>query len=427
MDKILLNQNPHWRKGRYDGLYDRILLRNFVKKLPLKEILVFVGVRRSGKSTLCKLCINYLIEKRINPKTILYLNIEDPFFMDAWKDSKTLYSIIDTAEKITGEKVAYLFLDEIQNVDHWEAFVKSVYDSDLFKKIIITGSNNRLLEGAYAQFLSGRYTTMHVYPFSFKELLHNRGIDCTPIAMLDAKNQILRTVDTALFYGMFPEVTKHNDKELKRALLISYYDTILLKDCITNHRIRDEKTFAELAHYLISNNGSLYSYRSLADIVGSNENSMKQYLHVLEKGLLLYEIKKFSYSLKKHLKSKNKVYCIDNGFLANISFRFSEDKGKLFENLVFTEFLKQDIHEIYFYHTISECDFIVKQGTHLTAYQVTYMLSPENSKREITGLKKAMAEYGIKKGYIITYDQEEKIDHSITVLPFWKFATRSGL
>jgi len=416
MEKVLLQQNKHWHKA-YPGLIERSLLSGLKNKLQLKEIQVLLGIRRSGKSTLFKLLINNLIKDN-NAKTILYINLDDPFYTEVYKDAAGIYKIVDTTEKLTGQKIQFLFLDEIQNVRQWEKYVKSVYDSEVFKKIFITGSNSSLLKGEYAKLLSGRYVVDEVYPFSFKEILNEKGVR-THLDLINNKSTVLSIIDTLLEYGSYPEVYKTKNHELKRDLLLSYYDTIVLKDCIANAGIRGVRTFKELAHYILTNSGTLFSYNGLAKNLSTNENSVKEFLNVMENSFLLNEIRNFSYSLKKQSKARKKAYAIDNGIAANVSFRFSANKGKVFENLVYSE-LRKCGYEIHFYHNVNECDFIVKTDDVQTAIQVCFEINDQNRKREVNGLKEAMKQFSIKDGVIITYDQEESVD-SIQVIPFWKY------
>ncbi|MCX7771423.1 MAG: AAA family ATPase, partial [Proteobacteria bacterium] len=176
MEKIITLQNRHWTKI-YEGLIPRVCLSKIISKIKLKEIQVLLGVRRSGKSTLFKLIINHLIENGVDPKKILYLNFEDPFFSNVWKEPKLIYSTIEVAEKLTGERIDYLFLDEIQAVENWQSFIKSVYDSEVFRKIFITGSNSGLLKSDYSKMLSGRFVYDFVYPLSFKEICLHQNIN----------------------------------------------------------------------------------------------------------------------------------------------------------------------------------------------------------------------------------------------------------
>lgn len=418
MEKILLIQNKHWKGEKYSGLIQRHILNTLLKKLRIKEVLVLLGIRRSGKSSIFKLLINHLSDK-IDPAKILYLNIDDPFFSEVCKDSKLLYSVIETAEKLTRSKIEYLFLDEVQNIKDWEKFVKSVYDAEHFAKIFITGSNSSLLKGTYARLLSGRYVSDYVYPFSLKEILEHNGIT-TSKDLVEKSPMILRLVEDMIAYGSFPEVWKIQDPELKREVLINYYETVVLKDCIANNAIRDIKTFKELAFFLISNVTSMFSYNSLAKAIQSNENTVKEFIHVLEGSFLFREIRNFSYKLKLQSKGKKKCYCIDNGFINAVSFMFSENKGRLFENLVFTEFLKNGYREIFFYNEHKECDFIFKRGKDLIAVQATYELNISNRKREIGGLTAALHKLNIPKGFVITFNTEEKIDEKVSIVPFWK-------
>lgn len=417
MDRILILQNPHWSGQKHPHLFYREALAGLIKKLSLKEIQVLLGIRRSGKSTLFKLLIDHL-SKSVDPKSILYLNLDDPFFSETWPNSKELYRIIETAEKLTGEKIKYLFLDEVQNVKDWQKFVKSAYDSELFK-MFVTGSNSTLLKGNYAKLLSGRYVTTFVYPLSLYEIFLNNGIT-TLFELTKEKSTALKLTEELLFYGGFPEILKINDLELKREVLINYYETIVLKDCIANYNIRDIKTLQELTLYMLTNISSLYSYNSLSKFLGSNENTIKDYIHIFEDNFLLQELKNFSFSLKKHYKSKKKAYCIDNGLIYATSIRFSENKGKLLENLVYTELKKWGINQIFFYNDSKECNYIIKVGNKLIALQVAYEINTANREREISGINLAMEKFKIHRGYIITFNQEETISSNLKIIPFWK-------
>ncbi len=419
LETVLALQNPHWDKTYYQGLFDRDQLKSLLQKLQLKEIQVLLGIRRSGKSTLFKLIINHLLEQA-DPQSILYVNLDDPVYADVWHSAKLIYKIIETSEKLTGVKPRYLFLDEIQNVQAWERFVKSAYDSELFKKIFITGSNSSLLKNHYASLLSGRYLIERIMPFSFKEVLHNEHI-LTSLDLIKAKARVLNIAENLLFNGGFPQVWQTQDPLLKREQLMSYYETILLRDCIANHKIRETKKFQELALYLLNNNATLFSYNSLADIIGSNENTLKEFIQIVENSFLIKEIRQFSHSLKKQSKSRKKTYCIDNGLIHTVSQQLSENRGRLLENLVFNELQKIECDDIYYFNDEKECDFIIKIKKNLVAVQVTYTLTKENYAREINGLKHAMQQLSAAKGFIITFDsEEEQIEKNRLIVPFWK-------
>ena len=412
MKQAIILHNKHWKK-KYENLFFRDIVNKLVKKIHLKQIQILTGIRRSGKSSIFKILINYLIDNDINPLNILYINLDDPFFSEIWKDSTKLYDLITISETITGKKIEYLFLDEIQNVNNWEKFIKVNYDNETFKKIFITGSNAKLLEGEFATLISGRYLKEIIYPLNFKEILSLNNIN-SYLEILDNKSKVLSLIEEMMEYGSFFEVLK--EKEFKRDILLSYLESIIYKDCIMNHKIKDAKFFKNFVQFIISNSSNLYSYNSLAKNVNSNENTIKLYLSFLQEAFLIYELNNFSFSLKKQIKSKKKSYVIDNGLVAQTSFRFTQEKGKLFENLVFSELQKQN-YEIYFYNENFECDFLVKKENQIIAIQVAYELNDFNFDREIKGLKKLPFK---AEKYIITFNQEELFE-DIKITSFYEF------
>lgn len=418
MDKILSEQNPHWIGERYDGFMQRAMLPVLLEQIELEEMLVLSGVRRCGKTTLFRHLINHLLSTA-NPRSILYINLDDPFFAAVNKDAKHLYEIVETAEKINDHKIAYVFFDEIQNVTAWEKYVKSVYDSRIFKKIFITGSNAQLLESEYATLLSGRYIQETIYPLSFKECLQNRNIT-DKLTLLREKSTALSIFENLLHYGGFPRAYLEKNKKIKRKILTGYYTTILLKDCTAANNVRDVRLMSQLSHYVLTNVSARYSYNKLSQALDSNENTIKEYIKALEKGFLFNEILNFSFSPKKQIRGSKKAYCIDNGLITAVAFQFQLIHGKLFENLVYTELKKQGADEVYLFNEANECDFIVKQQDQCIAIQVCHTLNAASRQREFKGLALGMEKSKASKGYIITYDQEEKVSDNMFVIPFWK-------
>lgn len=389
-------------------MFDRIL-----KLLPTKHIQALQGIRRSGKSTLFRLLINHL-SRNTDSQEILYVNLDDPFFIKYSNNPQSLYEVVQTAKKLTQKKVKYLFLDEVQAISGWEKYVKSVYDSGEFEKIFITGSNSSFLDGELSTLLSGRYMSVKVYPLSFHEILKLEGID-SHLKLHKELPKVLSLADNMMKFGSFVEVYELQD-ELKRELLKTYYETILLKDCVANNAIRDIKGFKELSFYAVSNIASPYSHASLAKAIGINDKSVKEYIAHLEDSYLFSELKLFSYSLKEQQNNKKKLYLSDNGFLA-LAFSFSSNYGKLLENLVFSEFQKMG-YELYFYNKEGECDFIARRDGVSMAVQVCYALDEQNSKREFAGLTKLPFE--VDEKLIITYNQK-RVENGIEVVPFWEY------
>lgn len=412
MENVIISQNKHWNQ-EYINLYKRDVFQKLERNLQTKHIQVVQGIRRSGKSTLFKLLINHL-SQTVDPEEILYVNLDDPFFTPYRNDATKFYDIVQTAKKLTQKEIKYLFLDEVQNMKGWESYVKSVYDSELFTKVFVTGSNSTLLEGELATLLTGRYLSVQVHPLSFKEILQINNIKSYR-QQIEEQPKVLKLVDDMMLHGSFVEVYDHPE-EFRRDILNSYYQTILLKDCVANHAIRDVKSFKELSFYLLSNITSLYSYISLGKAVGINDKSAKEYLSYLKESYLCTELKQFSFSLKEQQNAKKKIYFNDNGFVS-LSFKFSSNQGKLLENLVLTELIK-DGYEVYFYNKNFECDFIAKKEEKTLAIQVCYELNEMNRKRELNGLKKLPFE--VDEKVLITYNQAQSIE-DMKVISFWEF------
>ena len=423
MDKVLIQQNPHWQSQThsYDNFIPRGSWDDIARMLQLEEILILQGIRRCGKSTAFMQIINVLMQNN-DAGTILYINFDDPYYSELLDDSRNIYKIVENAEKITRHKIQFLLLDEAQNVTEWEKFVKSTYDSKVFKKICITGSNSKLLSGNYAYLLTGRYVRKHLNPLSFQEAASVLGLKDN-ITMIKEKSKLLRLLEDSLFFGLFPKIFLENNEKSKRDILQAYFESIIQKDCIYTNEIRDVKTFKALTNYLLSNIASCYSYASLAKVLACSDITVKEFINILEQSYLLHEVKHFSFSLKKQSKAHKKCYFVDNGIIWTTTMQFFDRKGPLFENFIFNELKKMDFKNIYYFDDGRECDFIISDNMRHIAIQVTSELNDNNRKREIAGLNNAMEKCRCSKGFIITVDQDEEISDDITVIPFWRLFT----
>ena len=418
VDQLLQVQNPHWTGRRYSNLINRHVADHIIENLDMKEAVILVGIRRSGKSTVYKLVINKMIDAGVNPKTILILNYDEPAFTQ-YANPLGIRQLIEQAEKLTGQKVKYLFLDEIQNVEQWEKFVKISYDTEVYEKIFITGSNAKILESQYITKLSGRYLSYEIKPLSIAEIYEYKGWSSL-LDLLENKPAVMSLIDDLLVYGSFPQVYKTNKKRQKEELIKVYYETILLKDCIYLGQIRDPKYFRYLTYYILTNATTLQSYRSLAKATQSNDVTVKNYVQILEDSFMIRVVENWSSSQRMINKMHKKIYAADNGLVSKIGFSLSQNRGKLLEHLVYTELSKQGQMDIYYLKDPADVDFIVKRGTQIEAIQVTYELNDHSRDREINNLLKIKSQYGIDRLTVITYDQ--KIDHDdIRIIPVWQY------
>jgi len=356
---------------------------DFDKAIKSKQIQIVTGIRRCGKSTLLK----QLSEKL---DSFYYLNFDDERLLKF--SVEDFDSLLILWKKLYKSKT--IILDEIQNVKNWERFIRRIYDEDY--KIILTGSNAKLLSGDLSTHLTGRHIKLELYPFSFSEYLRFKNFDSDKWKTTDRLAKLLRLTDEYVENGGFPEYVIFGDVDYLKRI----FEDILYKDLIVRFKIREIKSFRELANFLFTNFGHL------------------------QESYLLHELYKYDYSLKKQIVYNKKIYSVDNGLRNQVSFRFSEDSGKLLENTVFLQ-LKRSGKEVYYYKNKRECDFLIKQKTKIVeAIQVTDVLSAANRERELNGLIAAMESFNLKKGLIITRNQEEKFrsqGREIRVLPIYKW------
>lgn len=376
-------------------------------------ILIITGLRRSGKSTLL------LQLRKESKKNNYFLNFDDNRLINfTIDDFEKLY---ESFLELYDEQNIYYF-DEIQNIVGWERFVRRLHNEG--KKVIVTGSNAKMLSKEFGTHLTGRNIEIELFPFSFKEYLEFNNLKLNKNDIYDIKIQIKikKLFNEYLNNGGIAEYLKTNNVNYLKTL----YDNILYKDVMNRYNLQNEKTLKELIYFLISNVGKKVSYTSLKNILGvASATTIKEYINYFENTYLLFQLNKFDYSIKKQIVNPKKIYVIDNGFANNISFKFTEDRGRLLENLVFLE-LKRREKELYYHFENFECDFIeVNKGKVIYAIQVTKSLTNDDTKkREVQGLLDAMITYNLKEGLILTEDEESiemHLDKKIVIKPIWKW------
>ena len=360
--------------------------------------LVISGIRRCGKSTL----LRQIIRKT---EGFYYFNFEDPRALNF--ELEDFQKLDDIFKEEYGAQKRYFF-DEVQNAQRWEIFVRSILDKNNY--VTITGSNASLLSRELGTKLTGRHIRYELFPFSFNEF-----------AKLVNRQPNAESFQEYFVKGGFPEYLKIGRAEILQELL----NDIISRDIAIRHRIRSVKTLREMALYLLTNIGKEFSYNSLKKIFGlGSANSAISFVSYFEDSYLLFTVPKFDYSLKKQIVNPKKVYSIDNGMSNVNSASFSEDKGKMLENMVFIN-LRKLFKDIFYFQGKNECDFVVKEGTKITkAIQVCYSLNEDNKEREIKGLVEALSQFNLKEGLILTYGQEDRLKaegKEIAVKPVWKW------
>lgn len=378
-----------------------------------QEILVISGVRRCGKSVL-------LQQIRKNQKEQdFFINFDDERLLNFQVEHFQL--LHEVLIEMYGEQRTFYF-DEIQNISGWERFVRRLYDSGY--KVFITGSNATMLSRELGTHLTGRFLRFELFPFSFQEFItfKNKILPAEKIYTTLERGMIMALFQEYLLFGGIPLYLKtKQDLYLKQL-----YESILYKDVLVRNKLTNEKEMLQMVFFLASNAAKLSTNKSLAGTIGvKNPTTVRNYIEFVENTYLIFQISRFDFSLKSQILNPKKTYFVDNALILKLGFNFSQNRGRLLENLVFIE-LKRRGFEIYYHHVKGECDFVLRKGFNISqAIQVCDSFENEVTKqREISGLLDAMQTYKLPQGLILTVDWEEILtigERQIQILPTWKW------
>jgi predicted AAA+ superfamily ATPase len=395
------------------------------------HIVDILGVRRCGKTYYMFQLISELVNSGIPKSNILYINLDDDRLQPLNGDELQL--LIETFNEffeVSEDHKLYLFLDEIQNMPDWEKWAKSTYDKNGNIKIVVSGSNASLLSRDISSLLTGRHITTRMFPFSFSEFLDHHGIkyQLKTLQYSKKKTSVKKLFNEYLQNGGFPEVIYYPGLG-QRELLQSYFDDIIFRDIISRFNIRNPQVFKQLSIFCISNIAKPHTFNSLrrlfANYTSLSTDAIINYLSYLEDAFLLFSVSHYDHSMKKQINKPKKLYCIDTGMINAVSFRFSDNLGQLYENLVFLQ-LKRSNHEMYYWQSAKgyEVDFVIKEGLKASQLiQVCFDVSDaETRSREVRGLVEGLNYFDLPKGTIITSDffHEEIVDGKVLrYVPLW--------
>ncbi len=357
--------------------------------LDIGKIITIIGPRRSGKTCFLFQLMGELERQGIPRNRIIYLNFEDErldlsgeydLIFDAYL---ALYPDADLSQ-------CHLFFDEIQELPHWEKFIRRVFDT-YTRNIFITGSNARFLSTEIATALRGRSLSFEIMPLSFREYLEFSGIDPgRRLATRDAA-RIAAAFETYLTWGGFPELTGM-DRYIKPQVLQEYFNVMIYRDLIERYGIRDVSVLKYLLKRMIGSFTKEFSVNRLFNDLKSRGLAIgKDRLYALVDRVfsvyMVASMEKYDPSVVRREMSNRKIYLHDNGFASIAHYAFFQDRGKLLENLVFTH-LRRGSDEIYFIRNGGECDFLaVFRGRPPLAIQVTDALTESNLEREFKGFQ----------------------------------------
>lgn len=374
---------------------------------------VVIGVRRSGKSTLC-----YNVLKP-HAKNFAYVNFDDERFEKL--KTEDLNIVLEVLYKIYGN-FTYIFLDEIQNIAGWHLFVNRLLRQKMH--ILVTGSNAKLLSGELATHLTGRNEQIELFPFSFTDFCICKNIDTisyTTKAIASRRNAF----DEYIKQGGFPELINKKNKNRYVSNLIS---NILKRDIEQRHTIKYTETFEQLAYHLMNVVPTIIVENELAELLNIKSNhTVKNYIGFLKEAYLLLGVKKYSTKSRQRIRYE-KLYPVDVALMDNRPNSFvGENLGWRLETIICIELLRRNRpigRDIYYYKSYNgyEADFVVCRGNSVEEiYQVSYDISNEKTrKREIRGLLAASKETKCNQLFLITDFHREEIsidDKIIHIIP----------
>ncbi len=373
-----------WNGNTLDGGY----LRNeYTDKIAgatgNRLIKVLVGQRRSGKSYILRQVAKQLVDNGVKPENILFINREFADF-EFLKTDKELHELIKAYRKnLNPTDKVYLFIDEIQLIEGWEKVVNS-YSQDFAEsyEVFISGSNSRMLSGELATLLSGRYVCFEIFPFSYSEYI---GIT--------QKESGRQSYMEYLNSGALPELFSLSNEELKRNYVSAVKDTVLLRNIIQRHSVRDPKLLEDIFVYLVNNASTLTSITNIVNYFKSqgrktSYDAVLAYIGYIEDAFLAHRCNRYDIKGKDILSGTAKFYTNDLAYKNYLYSGYGYGLGYLLENLIYLE-LRQAGYQVYIGALRNkEVDFVATKADRIVYLQSTYMLVDETTiEREYSPLE----------------------------------------
>ena len=386
-----------------EKMIKRELYLNQIKRMIDKEpIKIITGVRRSGKTYLLKSIHDELENREIKKENIFLISFESMKYNKIENFKQLDECIINLTKNAKGK--VYLLFDEIQNVENWEKSINACR-VDLDCDIYITGSNSELLSGEMATLISGRYYQINIYPFSFAEFIQYKK-EIEKIDTTDLEKLFKEYVE----YGGMPPIQQVAVQD-KYSYLGDIYNTILLKDIVTRHNIRNSDMLNRILDYVIMNLGKNFSAGNIVKYMKHerrkiSKDTILDYLLYSKNACFIHKVPRENIKGKKVLQHNEKYFLVDHGFY-QAKYGEIENIGSILENIVYIELLRRGYDVKIGMINEKEIDFVCTRDKEKLYIQVTYQLENDNTiEREFSGLAKINDNFD---KYVLSMD---KIDFS---------------
>jgi len=392
---------------------------------------VVVGMRRSGKTWFCYQRMQEFINTGIAKERLLYLNFEDDWLLPfSVSDFQTILDTYYRKFPSFKNMECHFFLDEIQRIQGWEAFVRRVLDTERIS-LYITGSSSKMLSSEIASALRGRSLTTEIFPFSYREFLRFHGEDPGETGRYGSRKRasLQHLAGRYMETGGFPEV-QSLETGLRHEVLRNYVDVVILRDVVERHGVGNVEALRSIIRQAISAPGGRFSVNRFYNTMKSRgvtctKNHLYDYVDYLMDAFMLYQVPIYARSERVRQVNPRKLYVVDTGIVQAMSLRMTRDHGALLENIVFMHLRRHGLAPAYCVtSTGTEVDFVfhTPKEDAPQLVQVCWDLSDSKTRRrEVQGLVLAMQELGSSRGTIVTWLDEEAPGGGIDVVPAWKW------
>ena len=425
--KILLKE---FHDSSLPFLIERDLEIDFsIIRSSIKKIITIIGPRRAGKTYFLFQVMKKLIAGGSDLTDIIYVNFEDERVLPM--QAEDLQGILDAYFELYDKKRPFIFFDEIQNIEGWDKFVRRLNDQGF--NIFLTGSNSRMLSREIATALRGRTLTYELFPFSFAEFLNAKGMAPRVNLIYGKERHRVRRLYEEYFYsGGYPEICFIEEESTKGKIIQDYFNTIFYRDLVERYHIKNTELLRQWLNTLVVNIASLISFKKIENDFKSrgmklSRATLSAFARYVEDVFFGFLVDIYSESIRKRQVNPKKFYLIDQGMHNYLTLKFSENRGRLLENLVFLE-LRRRQHSFCYYKTKGghEVDFVViHKEKEEELIQVCHDLTHvETYSRERKALLSGIKELGLKNGLILTQDEkrEEKYeDYCLQIMPVWEW------
>ncbi|NOR47263.1 MAG: AAA family ATPase [Methanosarcinaceae archaeon] len=439
MKEYLHRTNNWWNTGKLPQAYENTTLRektaDVEKFMDDREILILLGPRRAGKTTIMFQLIDSLLKKGAKPLNILYFSLDDPEITLYLKEDLFI-KLFDSYQEILAKELVdeelYIFIDEVQFFDGWELWLKKYFDQYPNIKFVVSGSSSLAIKDESAA-LTGRNLKFLIYPFSFREYLSAReNIQVEKIqfefekfeisynTFLPQKNKMKLLFLDYLQGGGYPRLL-YEEKSRSKEILKQYFSDTIYKDILKTYAVRDIRALESIAAYLAQNVGQRFSFRKISSALEINLETVIHYVKYLEEAYLIFMVNYFSYSSKAIMQKEKKVYMIDTGLKNAISN--PDDEPVLVENVVFTH-LTRRFDNVSYWRDGVEVDFVVTLDNVPLPIEVKYQNSI--GKSDVKSVLRFCERFKVNTGLMVTKDdfKRETIEGiDVWFIPVWLFIT----